>query len=81
MTWTNESLAGEVDAFADRLRSELITTAGYPDFQVYVGYSHGDEPIESIYGKKKLPQLAKLKKRWDPANIFGWNHALPTSYP
>ena len=80
MTWTDDTFAEAIDGFARMLRSELIPTAGYPSLEAYVGYSHGDEPIESLYGASKLPMLAELKKKWDPSNVFGFNHALPTSY-
>ncbi|KAI2471392.1 FAD-binding domain-containing protein [Annulohypoxylon bovei var. microspora] len=68
-------------AVARELRQDIVTTSGYPDRSVYVNYAHGDETLEQIYGKDKLPRLARLKKEWDPDNVFKYHHALPTEYP
>ncbi|KAI1459593.1 FAD-binding domain-containing protein [Annulohypoxylon moriforme] len=68
------------NAFARELRQDIVTTSGYPDLSVYVNYAHGDETLEQIYGKDKLPRLARLKKEWDPDNVFRYHHVLPTEY-
>ncbi|KAI1098496.1 FAD-binding domain-containing protein [Jackrogersella minutella] len=69
-----------VNILAHELRQEIATTSGYPDLSVYVNYAHGDETLEQIYGKEKLPRLARLKKAWDPDNVFKYHHALPMDY-
>ncbi|KAI1212144.1 FAD-binding domain-containing protein [Annulohypoxylon truncatum] len=63
------------------LRSEFVAVSGYPELTVFVNYAHGDEKVEQIYGKDKLPRLASLKKTWDPNQVFSYNHGLPTQYP
>ncbi|OTB10571.1 hypothetical protein K445DRAFT_69978 [Daldinia sp. EC12] len=63
------------------LRDDLVATSGYPDITVFVNYAHGDEKLEQIYGKDKLPRLAKLKKTWDPNHLFSFNNKLPHHYP
>ncbi|KAI3331320.1 FAD-binding domain-containing protein [Ustulina deusta] len=63
------------------IRSDISRTSGYPGLTVYLNYAHGDEPIESIYGREKLPRLANMKRRWDPDNVFSFQHAIPTRYP
>ncbi|KAG9826263.1 hypothetical protein KCU98_g648, partial [Aureobasidium melanogenum] len=68
-------------SMARQLRTDFAATSGYPNLTIYVSYAHGDESLESKYGKSKLPRLAALKKIWDPSNVFGFNNALPTSYP
>ncbi|KAH9427862.1 oxidation resistance protein 1 [Pyricularia oryzae] len=76
-----------VERAADRLgaelRRDLSATGGYQGAgpAVYVNYAHGDERLEDIYGARKLPRLARLKKQYDPANVFRFHHALPTKYP
>ncbi|RYP18019.1 hypothetical protein DL767_009911 [Monosporascus sp. MG133] len=69
------------DVLGRELRGDFAATAGYPDLAVYVNSAHGDETLEQIYGARKLPRLAALKKAWDPENVFGFNNALPTRYP
>lgn len=63
------------------IREELAETSGYGGLAVYVNYAHGDETIEEVYGERKLPRLAELKRKYDPDNAFGYYHALPTVYP
>ncbi|KAJ4304906.1 hypothetical protein N0V90_000434 [Kalmusia sp. IMI 367209] len=63
------------------LRDDLVATSGFPELTVFVNYAHGDEKLEQIYGKEKLPRLAALKKTWDPQQVFSWNNGLPTQYP
>ncbi|TGJ82155.1 hypothetical protein E0Z10_g6607 [Xylaria hypoxylon] len=64
------------------LRDELVLTSGYDEPSVFVNYARGDEGLENIYGRDKLPRLAKLKKTWDPNNIFAYNnYPIPLEYP
>ncbi|OTA69481.1 hypothetical protein K449DRAFT_418890 [Hypoxylon sp. EC38] len=63
------------------LRQDIVATSGYPELTVYVNHAHGDETLEQIYGKSKLPELVRLKKACDPDNVFKYHHALPTEYP
>ena len=65
----------------NELRNELALTSGYPELSVILNYARGDEKIEQIYGKDKLPRLARLKRTWDPHNVFAYNHPLPLQYP
>lgn len=82
MAWPEGKPVEEAaNALGRELRSEFAATSGYPDLSVYVSYAWGDETLEQIYGKEKLPRLAALKKKWDPDNVFRYNHALPTEYP
>lgn len=63
------------------LRKDLVATSGYSELTVFVNYAHGDEKLEQIYSKEKLPRLAALKKTWDPNRVFRYNNGLPTEYP
>jgi hypothetical protein len=79
--WSDNSVADVSNALGRELRSDFVATGGYGDVAAYVSYAHGDEKIEQIYGKNKLGRLAKLKKTWDPSNVFAYNNVLPTHYP
>ncbi|KAF7863837.1 hypothetical protein EAF04_006802 [Stromatinia cepivora] len=83
LTWqkAGSSVEGPSNALALELRKDFAATSGYPDLSVYVNYAHGDETLEQIYGAAKLPRLAKLKKTWDPDNLFAFNNPLPAKYP
>ncbi|KAK5112179.1 hypothetical protein LTR85_011612 [Meristemomyces frigidus] len=39
---------------------------------VYLNYAIGDESLEQVYGVENLPKLQALKRRYDPANKFGF---------
>ncbi|KAI3322751.1 Glucooligosaccharide oxidase [Xylariaceae sp. AK1471] len=73
---TETEAAGE--AVAQAVRSDYAETGGYDGLAVYVSYGHGDETLEEVFGSN-LPRLTKLKKRYDPDNVFRYYHALPTS--
>jgi hypothetical protein len=64
--------ASTVDAFAKKLRSNLVTDCGNPQGNVYINYARGDEKPEQIYRKSKLPRLRLLKAKYDPKGLF--NH-------
>ncbi|KAL4949806.1 hypothetical protein BDW69DRAFT_202589 [Aspergillus filifer] len=64
-----------------QIRETLFASSGYPGGAVYVNYALGDETLEQIYGVEKLPRLAKLKSEYDPHNVFGFHHPIPTAYP
>jgi FAD/FMN-containing dehydrogenase len=55
--------------------------SGYDGLRTYVNYSQGNERLEQIFGANKLPRLARLKRQWDPTNVFRYNNPLPTQYP
>ncbi|RYP55560.1 hypothetical protein DL769_010117 [Monosporascus sp. CRB-8-3] len=63
------------------LREDFAATSGYDAPTVLINYARGDERLEQIYGRDKLPRLANLKKTWDPKNFFSYNNRLPTRYP
>ncbi|RAH42315.1 FAD-binding oxidoreductase [Aspergillus brunneoviolaceus CBS 621.78] len=67
-------------AMAQKVRDTLIETSGYDDLAVYVNYANGDEALEEMYGARKLPRLAELKKKYDPSNVFRYSNPLPTAY-
>lgn len=77
---TNSGAARAAVELGRQLRTNLSKAGGYDDDVVYVSYSQGDETLEQIYGRRKLPRLAALKKTWDPNNIFDYNVTLPTEY-
>ncbi|POS68753.1 hypothetical protein DHEL01_v212854 [Diaporthe helianthi] len=77
----NSSAPRAVAELGPQLRADLCRAGGYDDVSVYVSYSQGDETLEQVYGRTKLPRLAALKKAWDPTNVFGYNFTLPIEYP
>jgi hypothetical protein len=83
MAWPSGDTAtrAAAEATGKDVRSTLAATSGYGGLSVYVNYAIGDEKLEQIYGVDKLPRLAALKKKYDPANVFRFHHALPAKYP
>ncbi|XXG99711.1 acyl-CoA thioesterase [Hypoxylon texense] len=77
----NSTVIEAANSLGRELRDDFVTTSGYPDLSVYINYAYGDEEIEQIYGKDKLPRLAQLKKTWDPNDFFSYNNKLPNKYP
>ncbi|KAF1980967.1 FAD-dependent oxidase [Aulographum hederae CBS 113979] len=85
--YTNRSLDSFINTFGGRIRDQIAEYSGFgvdfhhyrPHFpkrerhlRLYSNYAHGDEPLESLWGTRKLRRLRKLKRKWDPANVFGY---------
>ncbi|KAL4969812.1 FAD-binding oxidoreductase [Aspergillus stella-maris] len=82
-TWPvgDTATAEAIKANSLKVRDTLAATSGYGGLTVYSNYANGDETLEQIYGERKLPRLAKLKKKYDPNNVFRFHHVLPVEYP
>lgn len=74
------SVEEAANILARELQRDFTKTSGFDDISVYVSYAHGDETVEQIYSKEKLPRLVSLKKEWDPGNVFRYNNSLPLDY-
>lgn len=83
MTWTEGDAAAKAaaQALGREVRRDVAATAGYPGISVFINYARGDEKLEQIFSREKLPRLARLKKQWDPNQLFSFNMGLPTRYP
>jgi hypothetical protein len=83
MRWLEPSdpFGETINAFAKGLVDKIAAASGYPGVSAYVNYAWGDETLEQIYRKDKLPRLAKLKMKWDPNDVFGYSNGLPAKYP
>lgn len=63
-----------VRRFADALRPSSYSGAGYGN------YAQADEPAERIqasYGPRAYERLVQVKRRYDPDNVFRFNHNIP----
>ncbi|OQD81687.1 hypothetical protein PENANT_c026G10445 [Penicillium antarcticum] len=76
---TSATTAQAGQAMARAVRAAYVATSGYDDLAVYVSYGHGDETLGQMFGNNVL-HLQRLKKRWDPDNVFRFYHDL-TSTP
>ena len=79
--YSDESLDDETTGYPRRMRDALVPTAGTDGLEVYVNYSSGDETLEQLYSKEKLPRLAALKNAIDPSGLFNAYHPVPSVYP
>jgi len=46
----------------------------------YLNYGAPDEPVERVrvaYGVAKFERLRRAKRRYDPHNVFRFNHNIP----
>jgi FAD/FMN-containing dehydrogenase len=78
----NSSVTGAtIDNLPKKIRSAISDTAGTNGLAAYVGFSNGDEKLESLFSAEHMPRLAALKKRYDPDGLFNAYHPLPTRYP
>ncbi|KAF3055926.1 6-hydroxy-D-nicotine oxidase [Daldinia childiae] len=70
-----------IEYLPQRLRATIADSAGTDGLATYIGFSRGDEPLESLFSAEHLPRLSALKKKYDPQGLFNAYHPLPTSYP
>ncbi|KAL4997559.1 FAD-binding domain-containing protein [Aspergillus recurvatus] len=77
---TNSSLLEVLDEFTQAARAELQKTSGFDELSVYVNFAHGDEGVDAWYTPRKMDNLTRLKRKWDPLEQFSWNCPLPLTY-
>ena len=68
--WTTNSSGRTVAVLAER------STSGGG----YLNYGAPDEPIERVraaYGDANFERLQQVKRRYDPHNLFRFNHNIP----
>jgi FAD/FMN-containing dehydrogenase len=76
--WDDATQDGEHIAWARRTAAAVeahSTSAGG-----YLNYGAPDEPIERVraaYGDTNFERLSQLKRRYDPHNLFRFNHNIP----
>jgi FAD/FMN-containing dehydrogenase len=77
-TWEDAATDAEHIAWARRTSAVLAdrSTSGGG----YLNYGAPDEPIERVraaYGHAKFERLRQVKRRYDPHNLFRFNHNIP----
>ncbi|KAH8799826.1 hypothetical protein F5884DRAFT_848014 [Xylogone sp. PMI_703] len=78
--YANPALDGTVDAFMRDARAKFHKTSGFEDLSVHVNFAHGDEGPEVWYQPRKLANLTRLKKEWDPEQLFSWFNPVPLNW-
>ncbi|KAF5555327.1 fad binding domain-containing protein [Fusarium napiforme] len=70
------------EAHIDRWKKRFIETSGYGRLQQYVNYGNTtstmQDPPEALYGYEpwRLEKLRRLKRIYDPENVFRWYQPL-----
>ena len=80
-SYQDPTLDGTVDTFMRAARTKFHKTGGFQDLSVHVNFAHGDEGPEVWYQARKLAKLTKLKREWDPDQIFSWFNPVPLHWP
>ena len=57
----------------DALRPTSLTGAGYGN---YAPVDESDERVRASFGPERYERLARLKRRYDPDNVFRFNHNI-----
>lgn len=69
--WYDDAgLDSEALAFGQHVRSLWSDAPDPTQNPTYPNFAHGDESLAAIYGDS-LPRLRTLKRKWDPAGVFG----------
>jgi FAD/FMN-containing dehydrogenase len=74
--WTDASADEENIAFTRELSSSM---KGWSTGRVYVNFigDEGRNRVEASYGPEKWSRLQKIKRVWDPSNVFRHNQNIP----
>ncbi|KAI1412820.1 hypothetical protein F5Y13DRAFT_199678 [Hypoxylon sp. FL1857] len=81
IVYGNNTNDAAIEYLPQRIRATIADSAGTGGLTTYLGFSRGDEPLESLFSAEHLPLLSALKKEYDPQGLFNAYHPLPTSYP
>lgn len=83
MTYTDDSVAEDADAWALRWRDHFAQpqVSGYGRMVIYQNYAHDDEPPSALYGYERWrhERLSALKRKYDPKGLFNGYHAVPAN--
>ena len=77
-TW--EDAAGDADHIAWARRTAAALQKRSASGGGYLNYGAPDEPIERVraaYGDANFERLRQVKRRYDPHNLFRFNHNIP----
>src|SRR4029077_2556483 len=75
-----EDAAGDADHIAWARRTAAALGERSRSGGGYLNYGAPDEPIERVraaYGDAKFERLRQVKRRYDPHNLFRFNHNIP----
>ena len=77
-TWEDE--AGDAEHIAWARRTAAVLADRSTSGGGYLNYGAPDEPIERVraaYGDANFERLRQVKRRYDPHNLFRFNHNIP----
>jgi FAD/FMN-containing dehydrogenase len=77
--WEHAAADAEMTGWADRLFEALAPHAAPGVYVNYLDAAAGASPTDA-WGDN-APRLARVKQRWDPANIFRMNHNIRPAPP
>ncbi|HEV8489449.1 MAG TPA: FAD-binding oxidoreductase [Candidatus Limnocylindrales bacterium] len=64
--------------YVDALRPVSLTGAGYGN---YAPVDETAERVRASFGNERFERLQRVKRRYDPDNVFRFNHNIPPSPP
>ncbi|KAI1098220.1 hypothetical protein F4804DRAFT_325398 [Jackrogersella minutella] len=75
--YPNSTLDVPVNDLIQTARAQFQAMSGFEHLSVYVNFAHGDEGVDAWYTPRKLPNLTRLKRKWDPDQLFSWYFPVP----
>ena len=77
-----EDAAGDVDHIDGSRRTAAAIEERSKNGGGYLNYGAPDEPVERVraaYGDSNFERLRQVKRRYDPHNLFRFNHNIPAA--
>ncbi|KAI1412487.1 hypothetical protein F5Y13DRAFT_179995 [Hypoxylon sp. FL1857] len=75
--YPNSTLDEAVNNLMQAARAQFQATSGFEHLSVYINFAHGDEGVDAWYTPRKLQNLTRLKREWDPNQLFSWYFPIP----
>jgi FAD/FMN-containing dehydrogenase len=76
--WKNQEDDEQVMQWVRNLRSDLKPWASGATYLNFIG-DEGEDRVVAGFGKKNYTRLSKVKKQYDPENVFHLNHNIKPS--
>lgn len=76
LDYDDPTISDVANTYAKEWVDRYRQTSGYDKWYVYQNYAFDDEPLEAMYGYEpwRLARLRRLKKRYDPKDVFKGYH-------
>ncbi len=78
--WPKQEQSPKVTALANEFYAQIPGNVSKYCYSNIVDYDLGETYLDKYYGNH-VERLIKIKRRYDPANLFQWRQSIPLTLP